>query len=62
LASAASFFYSPYIGIHPQLIIIGILLLAGTVCFWLVEWRSVYKRAHLIETSNPDSAVDKDFD
>ncbi|XP_046439312.1 UNC93-like protein MFSD11 [Daphnia pulex] len=62
MASAASFFYSPYIGIHPQLIIIGILLLAGTVCFWLVEWRSVYKRAHLIETSNPDSAMDKDFD
>ncbi|KZS04435.1 Protein unc-93 A [Daphnia magna] len=62
MASAASFFYSPYIGIHPQLIIIGILLFAGTICFWLVEWRSVYKRAHLIETSNPDSAVDKEFD
>lgn len=49
VASAASFFYSPYIGIHAQLIVIGITLFAGTLCFWLVEWRNVYKRTHKLE-------------
>lgn len=44
IASAASFLYSPFVSLHTQLIIIAVLGFAGTFCFWLVEWQSVYKR------------------
>lgn len=58
VASAASFLYSSHVGLHIQLIIIGILAFAGTLCFWIVEWRAVHKELHTVQKASPQDNDD----
>ena len=63
VGSAASFLYSSHVGLHIQLAIIAVLAFSGTLCFWIVEWRSVYKRLHTVQKAIPESALsDQDDD
>ena len=48
LASAVSFFYSPYLGFHWQLLILTIFCTLGTATFVRID---LFSRRKIIETS-----------
>jgi len=59
LASAANFLYSPYVSLHTQLIIITVFGFAGTISFWLVEWRTVYhKLREVTDATETNDAIE----
>ncbi|KAK2710953.1 UNC93-like protein MFSD11 isoform X2 [Artemia franciscana] len=53
IASAISFFYTPYTSVHIQLLIIGILAFSGTVTFWIV----CFLRKRSLANSNSTIAI-----